>query len=150
MARTRCHGDHDAKPRDHRDGEAKQASRVADGGVRQVSNVTTRAPCRGNSNESMAYESGCGDAQPLNIVRLVASGWDQKELWAVAQIERNRPADSAYRANPENLNLKYRLIFLALAILLMEGRAIASQAIVSLRTRLYQLGKLRNHRSPWF
>ena len=35
----------------------------------------------------MASETGCGDARPLRIVRLVASGRPQKELWAVRGIE---------------------------------------------------------------
>lgn len=89
-------------------------------------------------SESMASESGCGDAQSLNIVRLVASGWDRKELWAVAQVWRNQPDGSDYCANPETLSLKCKLISLALAILWMEGKAIAGQAIASLRARLYR------------
>jgi hypothetical protein len=97
-------------------------------------------------SESMASETGCWDAQSLCIARLVVSGWGQKELWAVASVERNPPVDLACPVNPESLNLKYRLIALALAILLMEGRAIARRAIAYLHAQLYRLGKQRNHR----
>ncbi|MGH6678637.1 MAG: hypothetical protein ACREDL_06820, partial [Bradyrhizobium sp.] len=100
-----------------------------------------------NPSESMASESGCGDAQSLRILRLVASGRRaQKELWAVGLVQRNQPADSASLANPESASLRYRLAFLAFSILWMEGKAIGRQAIASFRARLYPLEKLKFRR----
>jgi hypothetical protein len=100
-----------------------------------------------NPNEAMASESGCGAAQSLCILRLVASGSrTQKELWAVARIQGNPQDGSAYLADPSALGLRYKLIFLAFSILWSEGKAIGRQAIASLGAQLYRRGQLRSHR----
>jgi len=105
--------------------------------MRKLSNTT-------DLNGLTAFENGCGDVQSLCIVRLVASGWIQKEPWAVARIGKNQIDDLASPANPETLSLRCKLIVLALAILWIEGTAILGQAIASLRTRLYRQAKLRS------
>src|SRR5262245_44584309 len=98
------------------------------------------------SGVSAVFESGLGEALPLEIRRLVALGKGHRtQLWVLAQLQQNRPV-SLFPSGHALPDGRDRLCALAVAILHHQIRAILVRTKAFLRTGWRGQGKSTCHR----